>query len=233
MSETMALTPILSEHFNDMNLEVYYIDGEPWYTRDQIAKLLGYGSSNSVAVIHKRHANRLDPLSVTYKLSSTDGKLYDTYLYSFKGVLEICRWARTPAADAAIDFVFGTFVRVTEMVKAGELEAAKVWGLEQRKLGIEEGHALALQQVKEELDEKERRMAELAGRMKEMGPSPYYHELREIWGDDWARIDLEMRKRNSMEEAEAEKLGLSRGAWVYGMQNRVINDLDKYVPKEV
>lgn len=60
-----------------------------------------YGSpGDAIRNIHDRHESRLSKFSVTVKLSGTDGKMYDTYLYSTKGVYEICRWPHHPEADA-------------------------------------------------------------------------------------------------------------------------------------
>lgn len=39
-------------------------------------------------------------------MSGTDGKLYDTHLYTAKGVYEICRWSRQTKANAFYDFVY-------------------------------------------------------------------------------------------------------------------------------
>jgi ERCC4-related helicase len=51
-------------------------------------------------------------------LRATDGKAYNTYLYSPKGVYEICRWSRQPKADAFMDWVWG----VVESIRTGKAD---------------------------------------------------------------------------------------------------------------
>ncbi|MGN0382767.1 MAG: hypothetical protein ACI4DS_00745, partial [Eubacterium sp.] len=35
-----------------------------------------------------------------------DGKMYNTYLYNQRGIMEICRWSRQPIADKFMDWVW-------------------------------------------------------------------------------------------------------------------------------
>lgn len=64
-----------------------------------------YGNGNGEFFM-TRHRDRIDKFSVLTKLGSTDGKQYDTHLYSAKGVYEICRWSRQPKADEFYDHVY-------------------------------------------------------------------------------------------------------------------------------
>ena len=57
-------------------------------------------------MIHRRHKDRFAPFSVTFKLTGTDGKMYNTYLYNQRGIMEICRWSRQPLADKFMDWVW-------------------------------------------------------------------------------------------------------------------------------
>ena len=76
-------------------------------TREQIGRALGYKNpQNAIDKIHKRNKKRLDKFSVIDKLSGTDGKKYDTVLYTRKGVYEICRFSHQPKADAFYDWVY-------------------------------------------------------------------------------------------------------------------------------
>lgn len=76
-------------------------------TRDQIGQALEYGDSvRTIAKIHERNPDRLNPLSVTVKLTGTDGKMYNTFVYTLRGVMEICRLSRQPKADKFMDFVW-------------------------------------------------------------------------------------------------------------------------------
>ena len=76
-------------------------------TREQIGSALEYKfPSDSIRTIHDRNQDRLDKFSVSIKLSGTDGKLYDTYVYNARGVYEICRFSRQPKADAFMDWAW-------------------------------------------------------------------------------------------------------------------------------
>lgn len=76
-------------------------------TREQIGRALGYKNpQNAIDKIHKRNKERLDKFSVIDKLSGTDGKKYDTVLYTRKGVYEICRFSHQPKANAFYDWVY-------------------------------------------------------------------------------------------------------------------------------
>ena len=81
--------------------------GEFFMTRQQIGQALEYDNpKDAIKDIHRRHKDRLDKFSVERKLTSADGKQYNTYLYSAKGVYEICRWSRQPKADEFYDYVY-------------------------------------------------------------------------------------------------------------------------------
>lgn len=92
---------------------------EIYMTRQQIGTALGYDNPMiAIAKIHDRHKERLDKFSVLTKLGNTrDGKFYDTYVYSAKGVYEICRWSRQPKADDFMDFVWD----VVETIRKNKL----------------------------------------------------------------------------------------------------------------
>jgi prophage antirepressor-like protein len=76
-------------------------------TREQIGVALEYAyPQEAIQKIHERNKDRLDKFSAQVKLTSTDGKLYDTYVYTTKGIYEICRFSRQPKADAFMDWVW-------------------------------------------------------------------------------------------------------------------------------
>ena len=69
-------------------------------TREQIGTALNYENpQKAIDNIHVRNSDRLDPLSVTLKLQATDGKYYDTRVYTLRGAMEICRFSRQPNAE--------------------------------------------------------------------------------------------------------------------------------------
>lgn len=115
-----ALQLATQESFNGITCDFYNRGDELLMTRNQIGTALGYDKpSDSIEVIHRRHRDRLDKFSATDKLTGTDGKSYNTYLYSEKGIFEICRWSRQPKADAFMDWVWN----IVESYRNGKLTA--------------------------------------------------------------------------------------------------------------
>lgn len=99
---------VQSTPFGSMQCDFYSnSDKDIFMTREQIGSALEYSEPRkAVQKIHERYKHRLDNFSVVTKLTTTDGKAYDTTLYTAKGVYEICRWSRQPKADAFFDFVY-------------------------------------------------------------------------------------------------------------------------------
>ncbi len=81
---TNNLKLITTETFGDLSCNFYHnINDDILLTRAQIGLALEYTNpDSSMSMIHKRHRNRLDSLSVVTKLLSTDGKEYETILYT-------------------------------------------------------------------------------------------------------------------------------------------------------
>jgi prophage antirepressor-like protein len=96
------------ENFGNTECDFWKNDnGQVFMTRDQIGQALEYNNPMiAIYKIHERHKERLDQFSVLTKLTNTDGKSYDTYLYSAKGVYEICRWSQQPKADTFMNWVW-------------------------------------------------------------------------------------------------------------------------------
>lgn len=101
------LALVKSENFGTVQCDFYCDKKEIWMTRKQIGEALEYADpQKAIDKIHERNKERLDRFSVTVKLGGTDGKKYDTYLYSAKGVYEICRWSQQPKANQFFDWVY-------------------------------------------------------------------------------------------------------------------------------
>lgn len=76
-------------------------------TREQVGTALNYGHPRiAIQQIHDRNKDRLDPLSTVCKMNTVDGKSRDVFIYTLRGVMEICRFSRQPKADAFMDFVW-------------------------------------------------------------------------------------------------------------------------------
>ena len=102
------LTLITTETFNNLPCNFYRnMNDDILLTREQIGQALEYSyPDDALSKIHKRHSDRLDSLSVVVKLASTDGKMYDTTLYSERGIMEICRWSNKPKANEFMDWTW-------------------------------------------------------------------------------------------------------------------------------
>lgn len=116
---------VLQEAVNGVSCD-FYGDGlgEFFMTRRQIGEALGYDDpQKSIEVIHRRHGERLDRFSTSVKLTGVEGGREvqrEMVLYSAKGVYEICRWSRQPAADAFYDRVYD----ILEGLRTGKLRAS-------------------------------------------------------------------------------------------------------------
>lgn len=105
---TNNLKLITTETFGDLSCNFYRsMNDDILLTREQIGTALEYVNPDaSLSMIHKRHKDRLDPLSEVTKLLSTDGKEYETILYTQRGVMEICRWSKSNKANQFMDWVW-------------------------------------------------------------------------------------------------------------------------------
>jgi phage antirepressor YoqD-like protein len=102
------LQMIKSENFGTAKCDFWQdAGGNILVTRRQIGQALGYSDpQKAIDNLHSKHDNRLNQFSVTLKVRGTDGKDYDTCLYSYKGIMELCRWSQQPKADAFMDWVW-------------------------------------------------------------------------------------------------------------------------------
>jgi prophage antirepressor-like protein len=98
---------IKSVRFNETRLDCYKSENDEFCaTREQIGRMLGYTDpAKAIANIHDRNEERLDKFSGTLNLR-TPGGIQRATVYSFKGLLEICRHSNQPKADAVMDFLW-------------------------------------------------------------------------------------------------------------------------------
>lgn len=99
---------ITTEKFGDLDCNFYRnMNDDILLTREQIGTALEYSDpQKALNNIHSRHKERLNELSVVYKVRGTDGKEYNTTLYTQRGVMEICRWSQKPKANMFMDWVW-------------------------------------------------------------------------------------------------------------------------------
>jgi len=137
-------------------------NGDVYMTRKQIGEALGYADPHrAMSKIHERNKGRLDKFSVVVSLGTTDGKAYDTHLYSEKGIYEIMRKSNQPKADEFYDFVYD----VIEGLRKGELQVVR------HSYQIDDPIERAKQWIKEE-EERQR----LEHKVEEMKPLATYAE---------------------------------------------------------
>lgn len=97
---------IVTEQFGNIACDFYRnANNDILLTREQIGAALEYRyPKDGISKIHNRHKDRLDPNSVITKLPGTDGKKYSTYLYTQRGIMEICRLSTKPKANLFMDW---------------------------------------------------------------------------------------------------------------------------------
>lgn len=109
----MKLQLVLQKDINGTLVDGYTDIRDAWFTRLQIGNALEYANpQKSIDKIHNKHKERLDSFSRVIDLVASDGKTYSTYVYNFKGVMEICRWSRQPKADMVMDALYDMAIEV-------------------------------------------------------------------------------------------------------------------------
>jgi len=110
------LQKVLTSHFGSLEIDVVKAgQTEPGITRKQLGEMLGYENpTKAIKDIHVRNAERFQDGAncAQLKIQAEDGKFYDTYLYNFKGVLEVCRFSQQPNANAVMDWAWETLDRL-------------------------------------------------------------------------------------------------------------------------
>jgi phage antirepressor YoqD-like protein len=112
----MHCQKILTSRFGGLAINIVKTgQSEPGITRQQLGEMLGYDSpAKAIKDIHARNVERfqLGAFCARLKIQAADGKYYDTYVYTFKGVLEVCRHSNQPNANAVIDWAWDTLDRL-------------------------------------------------------------------------------------------------------------------------
>lgn len=132
MTTNNSMTVITSKPFGALNVDVYQNDKHQYYmTREQIGRALECKEPRKyIAKIHERNADRLDPLSSVVNLTTEVGNYTQerqTYMYSLRGVMEICRFSRQPKADAFMDFcwdIMESLMRGNSVLATPQMDAA-------------------------------------------------------------------------------------------------------------
>lgn len=132
MTTNNPMTVITSKPFGALNVDVYQNDKHQYYmTREQIGAALEYGNPKvAIMNIHTRNSDRLDKFCSVPNLSTEVGnhtQMRQTYVYSLRGVMEICRFSRQPKADAFMDFcwdIMESLMRGDSVLATPKMDAA-------------------------------------------------------------------------------------------------------------
>lgn len=132
MTTNNSMTVITSKPFGSLKVDVYEDNKHQYYmTREQIGRALECKEPRKyIAKIHERNADRLDPLSSVVNLTTEVGNYTQerqTYMYSLRGVMEICRLSRQPKADAFMDFcwdIMESLMRGDSVLATPQMDAA-------------------------------------------------------------------------------------------------------------
>ena len=131
MNELML---IKSTEYNGAALDCYIKPeqedkGDFWATRAQIGQLLGYvDPMRAIAHIHERNKDRLDKFSTVAKLSTVEGGrevIRNVIIYSFKGLLEICRYSHKPKANAVMDWLWQVADEIRRILQLNSAHSSK------------------------------------------------------------------------------------------------------------
>src|SRR5699024_913086 len=137
----MNLTLAVKEMFEGNEMNIYQNEqNEVFMTREQVGQALEYSDPiRAISKLHERHKERLNRFSVVTKLTTTDGKSYDTTIYNEKGIYEIIRHSKQPKADAFYDWVYDLLSKL----RKGEYQVVQPQ-TEQDKLKIQQQRAEAM-----------------------------------------------------------------------------------------
>lgn len=132
MTTNNPMTVITSKPFGALSMDVYEDNNHQYYmTRDQIGTALEYGNPKvAIMNIHTRNSDRLDKICSVLNLSTEVGnhtQMRQTYVYSLRGVMEICRLSRQPKADAFMDFcwdIMESLMRGDSVLATPKMDAA-------------------------------------------------------------------------------------------------------------
>lgn len=101
-----ALNLIETRTINNTLVNGYYGQDEAWFTRNEIGSALEYSDpQNAITIIHRKHKERLDLFSRWCQFNTPSG-VQEGYVYTIRGVFEICRWSKQPKADMVMDALY-------------------------------------------------------------------------------------------------------------------------------
>ncbi len=147
--EQEIIKPIQSIDFGDENVDVYEHDGQIFLKGEDLGCMLELADPrNGVHNIFVRHEDELKPHSVTLKLIASDGKAYETRVYSETGAYLVAMFARSSKAKEVRQWLAELPKKVREFGKTVQEDIQQA--LEEAR---EQGRLQALKEFTSEIDE--------------------------------------------------------------------------------
>ncbi len=138
----MNLQLVKSDKFGETECDIYSDSKEMYMTIDQIATCLEYsnGRKGIENVIARNEYLKNEEFSVTLKLRATDGKQYNTRVFTEDGIYEVTMIAKTEKAKQ-----FRAWVRkLLKALRSGEITAIKTDKLSEMKIRAAADRAAAM-----------------------------------------------------------------------------------------
>lgn len=166
------LTLIKSDKYGETECDIYSDSKEMYMTIDQIAACLEYsnGRKGIENVIARNEYLKNEEFSVTLKLRATDGKQYNTRVFTEDGIYEVTMLAKTEKAKQ-----FRAWVRkLLKSLRSGEVTAVKTDKLNEMQIRAAADRAAAM------------RMNAENRRLKLLLEHPHLKDLSPIAQQTWA-----------------------------------------------
>lgn len=101
------LTLLKKENFGGIELDLYRNgDNEIFMTAKQLGEALEYAKTQAIInIVNRNERLKKEEFSVQLNLSSTDGKSYETRLFTEDGIYELTMLSKQPKAEEFRDFI--------------------------------------------------------------------------------------------------------------------------------
>lgn len=116
----MELELIKLVNFGEVEVSIYSDKDRLYMTIEQIVSCLGYKSKSGVENIIRRNCYLRNPeYSVTHILFASDGKRYETRVFTEEGILEIVMLSKRPNAKKFRAWLRSTMkeIRIAKLLK--------------------------------------------------------------------------------------------------------------------
>lgn len=132
---------IKSEHFGNVQTDFYSNEKDVYMTAKQLSECLGYSNVSQLSKIVKANEYlKTSDYSVVSKMESTDGKQYDTRIFTEDGIYEVTMLSHTEKAKE-----FRAWVRkILKSIRSGQATLIDTKQLEAIKIQSQQDRAKAM-----------------------------------------------------------------------------------------